>query len=135
MNRTILIGNLTHDPQLRTTTTGVTTCSFSIAVNRPRAKDGTQGVDFIPIVTWRNIAESCAKYLTKGKKVCVDGHWQNRSYESKKDGAKRYISECIAESVEFLSPVTAKENGATMPDSPGSDTGGFTQVDDDDLPY
>ena len=136
MNRVILIGNLARDPELRTTQSGISTCSFTIAVNRPRSKDGTQATDFIPIVTWRNTAESCAKYLFKGKKVAVDGRMQVRTYEAK-DGTKRYVTEVIAETVEFLSPAASGQTGTggQPPASAGEDNGGFTQVDDDDLPF
>lgn len=87
MNKVILIGNLTKDPERRVTRSGVTTCSFTLAVERDHA--------------WRNTADLCARYLTKGRQVAVIGTWQNRSYEDK-DGNKRTVAECIADDVQFL---------------------------------
>jgi len=104
MNKVILIGNLTKDPELSTTTTGISVCKMSIAVNRPfKNSEGENEVDFFNIVVWRNQAENCAKFLRKGLKICVVGNIQNRSYEGQ-DGQKRYVTEIVAENVEFLSP-------------------------------
>lgn len=109
MNKCVLIGNLTKDPELKTTPSGVPVCAFSIAVNRPhKGADGNREVDFFNIITWRGLAENCAKYLTKGKKAAVTGEIQNRSYEDK-DGNKRYVTEIIASDVEFLSLSTPTE--------------------------
>ena len=114
MNHCILIGNLTKDPELKTTPSGVPVCAFSIAVNRPhKGADGNREVDFFNIITWRGLAENCAKYLTKGKKAAVSGEIQNRSYEDK-DGNKRYVTEIVAQDVEFLSASSdASENDST----------------------
>lgn len=102
MNQVILIGNLTRDPELYTTTNNISVCKFTLAVNREYTNsDGSRDCDFIPIVTWRNIAENCATYLNKGSKVCVCGSIQTRSYEAK-DGTRRYITEINANKVEFL---------------------------------
>lgn len=122
MNKAIMIGNLTKDPDVRTTPSGVNVCSFSIAVNRRRANaDGEKATDFFNIIAWRSLADNCGKYLAKGRKVCVSGEIQNRSYE--KDGAKKYITEIIADDVEFLSP---REK---------DDINGFTDIHDENLPY
>lgn len=103
MNKVILIGNLTRDPELSTTTTGLSVCKMSIAVNRPfKNNDGKTEVDFFNIVVWRTQAENCAKFLRKGLKICVVGNIQNRSYEGQ-DGQKKYVTEIVAENVEFLS--------------------------------
>lgn len=113
MNHCILIGNVTKDPELKTTPSGVSVCAFSIAVNRPhKGADGNREVDFFNIITWRGLAENCAKYLTKGKKAAVSGEIQNRSYEDK-DGNKRYVTEIIASDVEFLSLNTSNEQQET----------------------
>jgi single-strand DNA-binding protein len=102
MNKVILIGNLTRDPELRQTANGVAVCSFSIAVNRRfKGTDGNAVTDYFNIVTWRTTAENCGKFLTKGKKVAVSGELQNRQYES--DGAKRTVTEIVADEVQFLS--------------------------------
>lgn len=124
MNKCVLIGNVTKDPELKTTPSGVPVCAFSIAVNRPhKGADGNREVDFFNIITWRGLAENCAKYLTKGKKAAVSGEIQNRSYEDK-DGNKRYTTEIIASSVDFLSteqqeteqvPVTRPPKVETLP--------------------
>ena len=105
MNRVHLIGNLTRDPETRTTGTGLTVCSFTLAVNRRMKKqDGTQETDYINVTAWRTLGENCAKYLSKGKKAGVSGSIQTRTYEAQ-DGSKRHAFEVVADEVEFLSPV------------------------------
>lgn len=99
LNRIVLIGRLTKDPELRATSNGTAVATFTLAVSR-MSKDET---DFIPIVVWRAQAESCAKYLTKGKLAAVDGRLQIRTYEDSK-GNKRTVAEVVAENVRFLSP-------------------------------
>lgn len=107
MNKVILIGNLTKDPELKQTQSGVSVCNISIAVSRDYAdSDGNRQADFFNINVWREKGENCAKYLKKGRKVAIVGSIQNRSYEDK-DGVKRTVVEIIASDVEFLSP---KEN-------------------------
>lgn len=149
MNKVVLIGNLTRPPELRTTTSGVSVCNFSIAVNRrtPNAQ-GVREADFIPIVAWRQLAELCAKYLDKGRKCCVVGQIQTRSYEAN-DGSRRYVTEVLADEVEFLdraqqSPQqdgsyipSANNSGYQRPADPSPSFGGeaFTSADDDDLPF
>ena len=99
LNRTILIGRLTKAPELKHTANGTPVTTFTLAVDR-FTKDET---DFIPIVVWRSQAESCAKYLDKGKLCAVDGRLQIRTYEAN-DGKKRTIAEVVADNVRFLSP-------------------------------
>ncbi len=104
MNRVILIGNLTKDPELKQTQSGVSVCNISIAVSRDYTdSDGNRQADFFNINVWREKGENCHKYLKKGRKVAIVGSIQNRSYEDK-DGAKRTVTEIIASDVEFLSP-------------------------------
>ena len=98
MNKIFLIGNTTKDPESGTTSSGVPYCKFTIAVNRKFEKDKT---DFINIVTWRGIAETCSKYVKKGRKLGVVGSLQIDSYE--KDGSKRTVVQVVADEVEFLS--------------------------------
>lgn len=106
MNHCTLIGNLTKDVELSSTPSGVAVAKFTIAVNRNyKGADGNREVDFFPIVAWRGLGENCAKYLSKGKKAAVTGEIQNRSYEDK-DGNKRYVTEIVAQDVEFLSTAT-----------------------------
>ena len=103
MNKVMLIGNLTRDPELRTTSSGTSVCTFSIAVNRNFTNTaGEREADFINITVWRGLAENCAKYLTKGRKVAVAGSLQSRTYDDK-EGNKRYALEVVADDVEFLS--------------------------------
>lgn len=104
MNKVILIGNLTKDPEGGETTSGIPYSRLSIAVNRPFTdENGERQADFFNVKWWRAQAQNCLKYLCKGKKVCVVGRLQNRTYEDK-DGNKRMATDIIAEEVEFLSP-------------------------------
>ena len=100
MNNIILIGRLTKDPDLRYTQAGKAVCSFTLAVDRPYSGDEKEA-DFINIVVWNKVGENCAQYLSKGRKVAVQGRLQIRSYEVDK-GQRRYITEVVANSVEFL---------------------------------
>lgn len=103
MNRAILVGNLCADPELTQTASGISVCRFSIAVNRTYTNaNGEREADFIQIVTWRERAENCAKYLVKGSKVAICGQIQTRSYDDK-NGNKRYVTEVVADDVEFVS--------------------------------
>lgn len=102
MNKSILIGRLTRDPELKYIPSGEAVANFTLAVDRPFAnKAGEKEADFIPIVVWKKQAENCAKYLTKGSQVAIDGRIQVRSWE--KDGKRQYMTEVVAERVEFLS--------------------------------
>ena len=146
MNRATLIGNLTRDPDLRMTNSGISVCTFSIAVQRRFANaQGERPADFFNIVTWRALAENCGKYLHKGSKVCVCGSIQNRTYEAQ-DGSRRYVTEIIAEEVEFLERagqnqsqnsgeprVQAQQPHAASPF--GTDSSFGDALDDDELPF
>lgn len=138
MNKAILIGNLTRDPEMRTTPNGVNVCSFTVAVNRRRAnQQGERETDFFTIIAWRGLGDNCGKYLSKGRKVCVIGEIQNRSYEGK-DGVKRYVTEIIADDVEFLTPRDGAASGGTPYATPAAGEApaeGFADIDDDDLPF
>ncbi len=98
LNKVVLIGRLTRDPELRYTTNGTAVCRFSLAVNRRYNREQT---DFIDIVAWRGLAENCANYLGKGRLAAVDGSIQVRSYEAQ-DGQKRKVTEVVADDVRFL---------------------------------
>ena len=133
MNKVILIGNLTRDPELRTTPSGVSICNMSLAVQRDYAdNDGNRVTDFFNINIWREKAENCAKYLKKGKKIAVVGSLQTRSYEDK-DGIKRNVTEVVASDVEFLSPKDQEEESQTM--SVKRERPALTTIDDDSLPF
>ncbi len=129
LNRIILIGRLTRDPELRYTPNGVAVATFTLAVDRNRKNaQGERETDFINIVVWQKQAENVANYLSKGKLAAVDGRLQIRSYEGQ-DGQKRWVTEVVAENVRFLSPK----------DSAGAGSADFTGTEieppDDDLPF
>lgn len=131
MNKVILIGNLASDPESRTTQSGIAQCSFRLAVQRRfKGANGERETDFLPVVCWRQTAEFAQRYLAKGRKVAVEGSIQTRSYDAQ-DGSKRYVTEIIADSVEA---VGGREDGARKPES-AQQNGGFTEVDDDELPF
>ena len=131
MNKCILIGNLTKDPELTTTSNGVAVCRFSIAVSRRYANsDGERETDFLNIVVWRSLGENCHKFLKKGSKVGVVGNIQSRSYDAT-DGTKRYVTEIVAEEVEFLSTKTQDEAGRPAQ----AEVSKLQPIDDDGLPF
>lgn len=121
MNKSIIIGNLTRDPELRATQDGTHVCNFTVAVNRRTRAGGQQEADYFRVTAWRTLGENCVKYLTKGRKVCVTGPVSARAYTGS-DGMVRATLELTADEVEFLSARS------------GQNTGDFTPVDDDDLP-
>ncbi|MBS4026526.1 MAG: single-stranded DNA-binding protein [Clostridia bacterium] len=139
LNKVILIGRLTKDPELRYTPAGAAVATFSLAVERPFAnQQGEREVDFINIVVWRKLAETCANQLGKGRLVAVDGRIQVRSYEAK-DGQKRWITDVVAESVRFLD--WPKEGGGSSSTGAGNrddqrnSFGTEVDVPYDDLPF
>ena len=137
MNKVMLIGNLTRDPEINTTNSGVSVCRFSLAVQRrfANADNGPQA-DFFNIVVWRGQAENCHKFLKKGSKCCIIGKIQNSSYE--KDGVTRYTTEIVADEVEFLN--SRNGDGESTPvsgvKSATADTAELEPIEDDDsLPF
>ena len=109
MNKVYLIGNLTRDPELSETPSGIALCRFSIAVNRNySSSDGERQTDFFNITVWRTQAENCGRYLKKGSKVAIVGSLQNRTYEDK-DGNKRTVCEITASNVKFLTPKSQEQ--------------------------
>ena len=135
MNKVILTGRLTKEPEVRYTPNGKAVASFTLAVNRGfTTKDSAQEADFIPIVVWGNSAEFCGNNLNKGSKVLVDGRLQVRSYDAK-DGSKRYVTEVIANYLEALersktqSSTNGTSNEETTPESFGAD------VTDENVPF
>ncbi|NLA59281.1 MAG: single-stranded DNA-binding protein, partial [Firmicutes bacterium] len=102
LNRVILIGRLTADPELRYTQNGTAVTNFRLAVERGyTSQSGQREVDFIPVVVWDKQAETCANYLNKGRLVAVDGRLQVRSYDAQ-DGSRRWVTEVVAQDVRFL---------------------------------
>lgn len=152
MNNVCLVGRLTRDPELRTTSNGIATCTFSLAVDgRPNAQ-GERTTDFINIVVWRNQAENLCKFCKKGSMVGVVGRITSRSYDAQ-DGTKRYVTEVVADNVRFLSSKnsgTGSEYVDNVPDysmgdvaaqpanleeDPFKDFGSEVVLSDDDLPF
>lgn len=151
LNRVILIGRLTRDPELRYTPSGVAVTQFTLAVDRPFTNaQGEREADFIPIVTWRQLAETCANYLRKGRLTAVEGRMQVRHYENN-EGRRVYVTEVVADNVRFLESPNRDQAGE-FPDRqggyPGASRGDAGQVNDpfqddskpidisdDDLPF
>lgn len=142
MNRVILIGRLTRDPELRYTANGIGVCTFSIAVNRPYTNQaGERPVDYIDIVAWRQLAETVATYMTKGRLVAVEGRLQTRTYETQ-EGQKRKAVEVLAETVRFLDrgPSAGGAERTQVSDDWDSlgrevDPGGVDLAEDDEIPF
>lgn len=151
MNKVILIGRLTKDPEMRTITNGTPTTSFSLAVQRTFTnQNGEREADFINCVAWRKQAENIAKYCSKGSQVAVEGRIQTRSYDAQ-DGTKRYVTEVIADNVTFLGSKGGNTNSGYEPqvsndsnadiqttdvtEDPFKDFGEEVALSDDDLPF
>lgn len=136
MNRTILVGRLTADPELRTTPNGIATTRITVAVNRMPNANGERIADFINVVVWRRQAENVAKFCTKGSLVGVDGRIQSRSYDAQ-DGTRRYVTEVIAENVTFLGSRNSAQGSASMDYQPSAPTNDFTSnsMPEDDVPF
>lgn len=137
MNKVILIGNLTRDPELSETGSGVSMCRFSIAVSRDYANaDGNRETDFFNITVWRNRAEVCARYLKKGNKVGIVGSIQNRTYDDK-DGNKRTVTDIVASEVEFLTPKNAQADasGDEEVSTVKREIPKLEEIDDNQLPF
>ena len=133
MNKLIITGNLASDPELRSTPNGVSVCSFRIAVNRRKSDaNGDKVTDFFTINTWRNLADTCARFLAKGRKVAVIGELQPRQYQAK-DGTTRTSLDVQADEVEFMS---AKDgNDKEKPEPKPADPNTFEDISSDDIPF
>ena len=157
MNKVFLIGRLTRDPELRYTGSNTAVATFSIAINRNFTNSqGEREADFINIVVWRKQAENVKNYLQQGSQVAIDGRIQSRSYEDK-EGQKRYVTEVVADNVEFLGSKNyannsnTKENnneptpydfgdkdepkGTDVESNPFADFGSSIEISDDELPF
>src|SRR5690625_4468787 len=133
MNRVVLVGRLTRDPDLRYTPNGVAVANFTIAVNRPFKNDqGEQQADFINGVVWRKPAENLANYMKKGSQIGVDGRLQSRSYEQ--DGRTVYVTEVVADSIQFLDTKGTKDNQQTQ-SNPFGNNAEPMDISDKDLPF
>ena len=131
-----LTGNLTKDPELTKTANGISVCKFSVAVQRKYANaNGEKEVDFLNIVAWRGLADNCNKYLRNGNKCGIVGSIQTRSYDAA-DGTKKYLTEIIAEEIEFLSSKTENENKPQTESQKKQEVmKDFTPIDDSQLPF
>jgi len=135
MNRLTIIGNLVRPPELRTTQSGISVCSFTVAVNRRRTGNGQPEADFFNVSVWRELGETCAKYLAKGRKVAVVGSVSVRSYTNR-DGNPGATMEVLASEVEFLSPREEQQAPKPNPAPVVDQQTGMQQVTmDDDLPF
>ena len=141
MNKLTIIGNLTRDPELRTTQDGTSVCGFTVAVNRRARRDAQNGqpeADFFRVSAWRQLGENCAKYLAKGRKVCVIGPVSVRTYTGN-DGQVHASLEVTADDVEFLSARNDGEAGAygapAVAPAAEPQAAGFTAVETDELPF
>jgi len=135
LNRVILVGRLTRDPEMRYTPEGVAVTSFDLAVDRPYVtREGERGTDFLRIVTWRKLAEVCANNLVKGRLVAVDGHLRTRSFEGR-DGVRRRATEVVADTVRFLDrPRAAEPAGELGPELEGLEGLEDLPLGEEDLP-
>ncbi len=130
MNRTILVGRLTADPELRTTPNGIATTRITVAVNRMPNANGERIADFINVVVWRRQAENVAKFCAKGSLVGVEGRIQSRSYDAQ-DGTRRYVTEVIADNVTFL----GSRNSGQASVAPVDSSADFGAPAADDVPF
>lgn len=132
LNRVVIIGRLTRDPELRYTPNGTASCTFTLAVERNfKNSNGEREADFIPIVTWRQLAENCANYLKKGRLTAVEGRIQTRNYENN-EGRRVYVTEVIADNVRFLE--SAKNEDRQQQNDDYSD-GTPIDISEEDLPF
>lgn len=154
MNKVILIGRLTRDPELRMTQSGIASCNFSLAVQRPFVnQEGQRDADFVNCVVWRKQAENLTKYCQKGSQIAVEGRIQTRNYDAE-DGSKRYVTEVVADNITFLGSRNSNDfvnqsssyNNAgfespkeapttNVDDDPFKDFGDEVILSDDDLPF
>ncbi|EKC6437858.1 single-stranded DNA-binding protein [Staphylococcus pseudintermedius] len=144
LNRTVLVGRLTKDPDFRTTPSGVEVATFTLAVNKNfKSKDGEQQADFINCVVFKKQAENVKNYLSKGSLAGVDGRLQSRSYENQ-EGRRVYVTEVICDSVQFLEPKNNNQSNnqpqqqrsqAPVQDNPFAIANGPIDIDDDDMPF
>lgn len=140
LNRVVLVGRLTKDPDFRTTQNGVSVATFTLAVNRNfKNKNGEQQADFINVVVFRQQAENVNNYLTKGNLAGVDGRIQSRSYENK-EGQRVYVTEVLADSVQFLEPKNNQSNNQSQQQSGQAQSGNSpfdnsADISDDSLPF
>ena len=134
LNNICVIGRLTREPEYRTTANGTAVSTFTVAVDRPKNKNGEKETDFIPVVAWRGLAEICGKYFHKGNLVSIQGRLQIRTYEAN-DGSKRTVAEIVANEAKNLSPKgNTSENSISQSFAPNLDEL-EEQIAPDDIPF
>lgn len=136
LNRVVLVGRLTKDPDLRYTPNGVAVANFTLAVNRPFNSQGGQDADFLNCVAWRKTAENLANFMRKGSQVGVDGRLQSRSFDNS-EGKRVFVTEVVADSVQFLESKGGGNSGGqqTQDQSGATHVGNPVDISDDDLPF
>ncbi|NLK51752.1 MAG: single-stranded DNA-binding protein [Syntrophomonadaceae bacterium] len=133
LNKVILIGRLTRDPEMRFTSNGIPVTTFSLAVNRPfQNKQGEKETDFIDIVAWRQLGELCANYLHKGRMAAVEGRLEIQTYETQ-DGQKRKATRVVAQNVQFLSPRDAGSGSKSS--SIAEELGSEVEIPGEEIPF
>lgn len=132
LNKVILCGRLTADVELKTTQSGVSVCSFTLAVNRKYSKEGEQAADFINCVAWRQRAEFIARYFRKGSSLCITGEIQTRNFTDQ-GGNKRYVTEVMVDDANFVD--SKNEGSQAAAETPITAEEFETIADDDDLPF
>lgn len=134
LNRVILIGRLTKDPEMRFTPNGIPVTTFTLAVNRNFSnKQGERTADFIDIVVWRQLAELCANYLHKGRLVAVEGRLEIQSFETQ-DGQRRRVARVVAQNVQFLGPRNSGSGGKEG-DIPVEEIGAEVDLEGEEIPF
>ena len=135
MNRVILIGRLSRDPDMRYSPSGVACTTFTLAVDRPFTNgNGEREADFISIVVWRKLAENCAEYLRKGRLCAVEGRIQVRHYDNN-EGKRVYVTEVVADNVRFLERPKENSENRGRSDDPFGDVGKPLDIGPEDLPF
>lgn len=141
MNKVVLVGRLTKDPELRTTATGTAVCNFTVACDRRFVKQGEERqADFINCIAWRQTGEFVNKYFSKGTRIALEGSIQTRSWDDN-EGKKRYATEVMVDNVEFAQSKNESDGSYSQPaqpstpKTPSGDIDGFMPVDDEDLPF
>ena len=142
MNKVIMIGYVATEPEVETMTGGARRATFRIAVQRRFANSqGVRQSDFFNVVAWRNNAEFIGKYIHKGRRIAIEGELHNNSYTAQ-DGSKRYNDQIVAENIEFADSKPSGNDNQDNADEPppataqpSGDSGQFTEVDDDELPF
>ncbi|MGN0194124.1 MAG: single-stranded DNA-binding protein [Pseudoramibacter sp.] len=144
MNKVILVGRLARDPELRTTTTGKSVCSFAIAVDRRFKRDGQPSADFFNVTAWGKQGEVISQYLRKGRQIAISGRLQTRSYTAN-DGSKRYVTDIVLEEFDFIGSRSdavpsgqnnqPNNNNVSLDGSDDIDDDFHLLADDDDVPF